>query len=67
MMSDDKREPALLHQFKNHLAIIVSYSDLLLLDMTDEATRKDIAEIHKSAQAAMTLLPVLAERLRNDE
>jgi two-component sensor histidine kinase len=64
-MSDQPtREPEVLHQFKNHLSIVVSYADLLMMDVTDDVIRKDIAEIHKAAQAALALLPILAERLR---
>jgi len=64
-MSDEPAdEPEVLHQFKNHLAIIVSYADLLLMDVADETIRQDVAEIQKAAHAAMAMLPALAQRLR---
>jgi len=64
IMSDEPREPEVLHQFKNHLAIVVSYADLLLTDVTDETIRKDLVEIQKAGHAAMAMLPMLASRLR---
>lgn len=65
-MSDQPgREPELLHQFKNYLSIIVGYCDLLIVELADDDTkRKDIAEVHKAARAAMALVPELAKRLR---
>ena len=59
------REPELVHQFKNHLSIIVGYCDLLMAELSDDdAKRKDIAEVHKAAPAAMALMPELENRLR---
>jgi len=62
-MPDEKHEPVILHQFKNHLAIIVTYSEMLLGDVQDQPTRTDIEEIHKAATSALALLPLLADRL----
>lgn len=54
-----------LHQLKNHLAIIVGFCDLLLADMTDnDPKRADIREMRKAGQAALDMLPGIAERMR---
>ena len=54
-----------LHQLKNHLAIIVGFCDLLLGDMTDnDPKRADIQEMRKAGQAALDMLPQIAERMR---
>ena len=58
-------EPKVLHQFKNHLAIIAGYSELLLADLADSDPRHgDILEIHRAAREAMALLPELATYIR---
>ena len=45
------------HDFKNHLAIIRGFSDILLEQATtDGQQRADLEEIHKAAMAALTLL-----------
>lgn len=52
------REPRAVHDLKNHLCIIVGFTDLLLQECAAEDSRRpDIEEIHKSAQAALRLLP----------
>ncbi|HEX3704492.1 MAG TPA: hypothetical protein VHU82_14255 [Vicinamibacterales bacterium] len=60
-MSDPSdREPEVIHRFKNHLAIMISFSDLLMLEMPEDSPhRADLAEIHKAGRAAMALLPEL--------
>lgn len=52
-----------IHTFKNHLAIIIGFADLVLAEM-DEADprRKDVLEIHKAAHAALALLPTIVDR-----
>jgi len=63
-MSDDAPVP-LVHQFRNYLAVIVGFCDLLLQDMpAADARRDDILEIRKAGEAAMALLPDLSRRLR---
>lgn len=55
----------LLHQFTNHLSVIVGFSELLLRDLAQgDPKRDDIMEMQKAAQAAMALLPQLAARMR---
>jgi hypothetical protein len=55
-----------IHQLKNHIAIIVSYCDLLLSDVPDDDRRRaDIVEVHKAGKEAMALIPEVARRIRN--
>ena len=57
-MSAPHREPELLHRLRNHLAVIVSYADLLLLDLPESDPRRgDIIEIRDAGRAAADLLP----------
>jgi hypothetical protein len=59
------REPAEIHQLKNHLSIIIGFCDLLLGDMaSDDPKRVDIQEMRKAGQAALDMLPDLATRIR---
>jgi len=51
------QESDLVHRFRNHLAVVISFSELLLLELRDEAHRSDVLEIHRAASAAMALLP----------
>ncbi len=58
-------EVPLLHEFKNHLSVIVGFCDLLLNDLReDDPKRADILEVLKAGHAAIALLPELSERLR---
>jgi hypothetical protein len=62
------RESDLLHLFKNHLAIIVGFCDLLADDLpAGDRRRDDVLEIHRAGEAAMALLPELAKRLTQDQ
>jgi hypothetical protein len=54
-----------VHQLKNHLAIIVGYCDLLLAETADDDPRKaDLLDVHKAARDAMAVMPDVARRLR---
>jgi hypothetical protein len=60
MTDDHGREPEVIHRLRNQLAVVVSFSDLLLLELPDgDPHRADVVEIHKAARAAMDLLPEL--------
>ena len=65
LMNDDDK---VRHDFKNQLAIIRGFAEILLIE-TGEADerRRDIEEIHRAANAALALLdrlyPESAERL----
>jgi hypothetical protein len=63
-MSDEHdRESAVVHQFRNHLAVVVSFADLLLLELPEgDPHRGDVLEILKAAQAAIALVPALRAR-----
>lgn len=65
-MSDQgAQESDLLHDFKNHLAIVVGFCDLLLSEFPEtDPRRADIVEIHKAARAALAMMPALSQRLR---
>lgn len=58
------REPKALHDFKNHLSVIVGFSGLLLQECAaDDPRRPDLEEIHKAAEAALRLLPEVVGQL----
>ena len=53
-MTEDEK---LRHDFKNQLAIIRGFSELLLADAADgDPRRRDLEEIHKAAVTALALL-----------
>lgn len=53
-----------VHQLKNHLAIIVGFCDLLIADTPDSDPRKaDLLEVHKAARDAMAVMPEITRRL----
>jgi hypothetical protein len=54
-----------VHQLKNHLAIIVGYCDLLIAETPDDDPRKrDLRDVHKAARDAMAVMPEVARLLR---
>jgi hypothetical protein len=56
---------ALVHQFKNYLAIILGFCDLVLGDLPKtDPQRGDVSEIRAAAQSALDLLPEVTRRLR---
>jgi uncharacterized protein (DUF2342 family) len=55
----------LVHQLKNHLAIIVGFCDLVIADTLDDDPRmQDLRELHDAARQAMAAMPEVARRLR---
>jgi len=55
-----------IHQLKNHIAIVVGYCDLLLSEVPhDDRRRADLLEVHKAGREAMALIPEVARRLKN--
>jgi hypothetical protein len=55
----------LVHEFKNYLAVIVGFCDVLLSELPDDdPKRADVLEMQKAARAAVTLLPDLSARMR---
>ena len=53
MNDDDKSR----HDFKNQLAIILGFAEILLAEAAaDDPRRRDLEEIHKAAGAALDLL-----------
>jgi hypothetical protein len=54
-----------IHQLKNHLAVIVGFCDLLIADTpAGDPRAADLAEVHKAARQAMAVMPEVARRLR---
>ena len=65
MTAGGEDDSALVHEFKNHLSVIVGFCDLLLRDMPeDDSRRADILEMRKAGHTAIALLPELSERMR---
>ena len=53
MPDDDKSR----HDFKNQLAIILGFAEILIAEAAaDDPRRRDLEEIHKAAVAALDLL-----------
>ena len=52
MTDDDKCR----HDFKNQLAIILGFSELLLAEAAGDPRRRDLEEIHRAAETALNLL-----------
>ena len=51
---------ALIHEFRNLLAVIVNYSDLILDETGDpEAVKADIQEVRSAAERAIALIEKL--------
>ena len=58
-------EPDLIHRLKNHMCIICGFCELLIAESAeDDPRRADLVEIHKAAQAAMAMMPDVADRMR---
>ena len=50
------------HTLKNHLAIILGFSELLLQETApDDPRREDLEEIHKAATAAVEIVSAIGE------
>ena len=65
MTAGGEDDSALVHEFKNHLSVIVGFCDLLLRDLPeDDPKRADILEMRKAGHTAIALLPELSERMR---
>jgi hypothetical protein len=60
-MANPQLEPALIHEFKNQLAVIYSFSEFLLRTLPEGDVRKDVMEIHNASIAALALLPRLSD------
>jgi signal transduction histidine kinase len=64
---DENSEAAnrvLIHDFRNVLAVIVNYSELIAQETDDpEAVRADIGEVRTAAERAIVLTDTLRRRL----
>ncbi len=62
---DSADRASLTHTFKNHLAVITGFCDLLLRDLPPEDRNYGaIAEMRRAAEAALALLPRLLDEDR---
>lgn len=61
----DPQEPDILHDFKNQLFIMATYSKLLLADLPGGDPRySSVLEMNNAIRDAVALLPELAGRMR---
>jgi signal transduction histidine kinase len=64
-MTETTKEPDIVHRLKNYICIISGFSELLINESSEaDPRRDDLQEIYKAAQAAMAMMPDLADRLR---
>lgn len=62
--SPDLGPEQLVHEFKNHLSVIVGFCDVLLRDLPEgDLKRADVVEIQRAALAVAALLPQIPGRL----
>lgn len=52
-------ESEVLHALKNHLALIISLSELVMSDLPEGELRSDLASIHRAGHAALELVPLV--------
>ena len=57
-----------IHRLKNHIAIIVGFTELLIADCADDdPKRADLLEVQKAAHEAMAVMPEVARRAQQGE
>jgi signal transduction histidine kinase len=62
--SSEHADRVLIHDFRNLLAVIVNYSELIAQETDDpEAVRADIVEVRTAAERAIVLTDKLRRRL----
>jgi two-component system, cell cycle sensor histidine kinase and response regulator CckA len=62
----DQESKTLIHDFRNLLAVIVNYSELIAEETTDpEAVRADILEVRAAAERAIALTDKLPRTSRH--
>ena len=60
----DRTNDQVIHDLKNHLAVIVGFCDLLMADTSAGDPRTaDLLEVHQAARQAMAAMPEIARRL----
>jgi hypothetical protein len=61
--AQDRGRDQLVHEFKNHLSVIVGFCDVLLRDLPEgDIKRDDVVAIQRAALAAVALLPRIPRR-----
>jgi hypothetical protein len=57
-----------IHRLKNHIAIIVGFTELLIAECADDdPKRADLLEVQKAAHEAMAVLPEVVRRAQQGE
>jgi hypothetical protein len=57
---DTETRDQVVHEFKNQLAVVLGFCDLLLAELADDDPRRtDIQQMHEAGHAALALLPRL--------
>ncbi len=57
-----------IHRLKNHIAIIVGFTELLISECADDdPKRADLLEVQKAAHEAMAVMPEIARRVQQRE
>jgi hypothetical protein len=59
MIDDHLLEPAIVHRLKNHLSVVVSLCELLLIDLPPGPVRDDVLRVHDETREALALVPQL--------
>jgi hypothetical protein len=63
--ADPQSNSEIIHALKNHLTIVVGFSELLLSDTpVDDPRHADLADVNKAAREAMAILPEIVKRMR---
>jgi signal transduction histidine kinase len=62
-VSVDAKHPTWRHDLKNHLGIVLGFSEMLLAELDPASPmRADVLEIHTAAERAMALVRSLEPR-----
>jgi signal transduction histidine kinase len=62
-MTSDTKSGDVIHALKNHLAVILGFSELLLHEFPeDDPRRADLVEVLHAAREAMAMMPEVARR-----
>jgi hypothetical protein len=59
-------DPNLVHRLKNHLAIIMGFADLVVMESAEgDPHRADLVEIQKAARDALAMMADIDKRLKS--
>jgi hypothetical protein len=58
-------EDDMLHQFKNHLALAISYAELMMDEFAaGDAHREDLTQLRDAINQAIAMLPDIERRMK---